>query len=240
MRIWQGGIAPGSLASFALSNPQAVSAELRDKLNAWAEYVTGPAAGLQSNPFGIYKWDTENFFNPNQNNRSWQSHVGLHDWWQGEDGRCIVTAWAAFTASTALDNPQLRILAYNQLNWICGVNPMGFCMIKDTGDRSCPRVYGAIGADTGTIINGLVATSDTDNSPAYDLGWRTNEVWSPYNAWMLMALSSMVYTDDCQYAKNQPGYGNSSGDFNGDCFVNLKDLAVFSADWLTCYSSDCP
>ncbi len=192
MQIWQQGIAPGALAAYILHHPDKASTEVKQKLEKWAEYVTGDKAGMKSNPFGIYKWDENSFFNPYQNGHSWKSNLGTHDWWQGEDGRYITNAWAAFTAAKALDDPELRTLGYNFVNYICGVNPLGNTMIVKVGDRPAQRIYGLIGEDKGTIINGLVANSEEDNSPSFDRGWRTNEVWLPYNAWMVIALSEMI------------------------------------------------
>lgn len=39
---------------------------------------------------------------------------------------------------------------------------------------------------------------------------------------------------DCEEAKKM--YGQFSGDFNGNCVVNLEDFAVIADDWLDCYN----
>ncbi len=40
----------------------------------------------------------------------------------------------------------------------------------------------------------------------------------------------------CLAAKAMPGYVPITGDIDGDCFVNLNDLAVFATHWLECNS----
>ena len=45
-----------------------------------------------------------------------------------------------------------------------------------------------------------------------------------------------VYATPCAAAKGTPGYLAPLGDFNGDCWVNLADFAIFAANWLKCTS----
>ncbi len=46
----------------------------------------------------------------------------------------------------------------------------------------------------------------------------------------------VVATTPCLAAKATPGYAPITGDIDGDCFVNLNDLAVFATHWLECNS----
>lgn len=46
-------------------------------------------------------------------------------------------------------------------------------------------------------------------------------------------VTVFVREDACQAAKAVPGYELIQGDFDEDCDVDLADLAVFSANWLT-------
>ena len=117
---------------------------------------------MKSNPLGIYKWDDKSFFNPYQNSHSWRS-----DWWQGESGGYLTNAWAAFVAAKALNRPKLRTLGYNLINFICRANPLGNTLTNKVGGSPPPRVYGLIGEDRGTIINGLVASADGRRDPKH-------------------------------------------------------------------------
>lgn len=49
-----------------------------------------------------------------------------------------------------------------------------------------------------------------------------------------------VGTDPCDAAQNTPDYTANIADFNGDCYVNMKDFATFALQWLYCDSLQCP
>jgi hypothetical protein len=67
---------------------------------------------------------------------------------------------------------------------------------------------------TGTYVLNVVATDLASNPPAQD------------------TLEIRVYADSCEAAQNNPnGYEAPSGDLNGDCVVDFRDLAIFMTDW---------
>lgn len=46
----------------------------------------------------------------------------------------------------------------------------------------------------------------------------------------------VVAADPCAAAQAKPDYEPIPGDFNGDCYVDIRDLSVFTAHWLECNS----
>lgn len=50
------------------------------------------------------------------------------------------------------------------------------------------------------------------------------------------AAEIFVGATPCDAAKAKPGYTATVGDFNNDCYVDIKDFAAFAAHWLECHS----
>lgn len=200
---WQAGIMPGCLANFAIKHPKSVPDGVKNALRRWTEY----ANPLSENVFGMPAWDRSHFLNPLVNGPGAQ--------W-GENGRYITNAWALSLAARWSGKAKLRTMALNNLNYVMGVNPAGVCMIHQKGERSQEGWWGLVRA--GSISNGMItisaaqgqpvetrpytgATADRkekNGAPAFVGGnqfpniYCTSEPWSPYNGWMLIALSEMV------------------------------------------------
>jgi hypothetical protein len=199
---WQAGIMPGCLADFAIKHPKSVPDGVKNMLQRWAEY-TGP---LSANVFELPAWDRGHFLNPRA---AW-----------GENGRYITNAWALLLTSKWSERPKLRTMAINNLNWVMGINPGGACMIHQKGERPQEGWWGMVrpGSISNGIINissaqvhpvetrpytGAVADKPADpkkrnGSPGFVGGnqfpniYCTSEPWTPYNGWMLIALSEMI------------------------------------------------
>ena len=113
-------------------------------------------------------------------------------------------AWAAAACAKALDQPELLQIAYNELDWLFGLNPLDLCMLHGAGSHHPARYhhrYSAIpghrdGAVPGAIPNGIgrpVRQPDLD-LPFMDEVNRdpsTDEPWIPYNGYYLCALAQM-------------------------------------------------
>lgn len=199
MDAWQGGIAPGCLADFAIKHPKDVPQGVKNTLRRWTEYVSV----LSANPFGMPAWDRNHFFNPIIN----------PPWQVAENGRYITNAWALMLGSKWSGKANLRTLGLNSLNWVLGVNPAGICMIRDKGERPQTQWWGMV--RPGSISNGMISIASTqgvdpsvrpiiasdnptkDDSPGlvgnqFGNTYVTSEPWTPYNGWMLIALAEMV------------------------------------------------
>ncbi|MEY2465893.1 MAG: hypothetical protein QOD03_414 [Verrucomicrobiota bacterium] len=127
-------------------------------------------------------------------------------WWQGENARLGSVATAARMAAKYFKDDKefsdrLQNYAWNQLNWILGLNPYDTCMLHGTG-RNNPfymffESYEYNNAPGG-IVNGITGGHDNPNDIDFNLGyavtgkdedWRWTEQWLPHAAWYLLAIS---------------------------------------------------
>ncbi|HTU34574.1 MAG TPA: glycoside hydrolase family 9 protein [Candidatus Acidoferrum sp.] len=125
-------------------------------------------------------------------------------WWQGENARLASLAAAARLAAPYFDNDprfkeDLERYASDQLDWILGRNPYGACMLNGSGRGSDPYMFFDSWQYTsapGSIVNGITAGLNSEDSIAYNLGyaitgkdtdWRWTEQWLPHAAWYLYA-----------------------------------------------------
>jgi hypothetical protein len=126
--------------------------------------------------------------------------------WQGENARLGSLASAArMTAEYFPEDPEfqtkLRMYAWNQLNWITGLNPYDVCMLHGSGHKNTSysffNSYEYTSAPGG-ICNGI--TSGVDNQDGIDFSvpyavsrrddsWRWEEQWLPHSTWYLLAIS---------------------------------------------------
>ncbi|HEY2083762.1 MAG TPA: glycoside hydrolase family 9 protein [Verrucomicrobiae bacterium] len=127
-------------------------------------------------------------------------------WWQGENARLSSLAAAARMAAKYFhDDPafchQLQGYAWDQLNWILGLNPYDCCMLQGTG-RNNPfymffdsyEYHNAPGGIVNGITSGYRDARDIDFDLQYsetgkDEDWRWGEQWLPHAAWYLLAAS---------------------------------------------------
>lgn len=165
------------------------------------------------NPFGVarqhFSIDNEirsGFFIPHQNESGY--------WWQGENARLAsLTAAAALGGSVLADEAQrygLKSFAVNQLNWILGMNPFGYCFLKGAGTVN-PEPYAAMpnhknhGDVDGGIANGITGSNASGEGiefwgasgmgVRYDHRWRWLEQWLPHSTWYLVAITALPALD---------------------------------------------
>jgi len=127
-------------------------------------------------------------------------------WWQGENARLSSLATAARMASKYFkDDPafhaQLQAYAWNQLNWILGLNPYDCCMLQGSGHNNpfymffdSYEYHNAPGGIVNGITGGYRDPHDIDFNLQYsetgkDEDWRWGEQWLPHDAWYLLAAS---------------------------------------------------
>jgi hypothetical protein len=96
---------------------------------------------------------------------------------------------------------RLEGYAWNQLNWILGLNPYDCCMLHGSGRNNIAYMFfesyeynNALGG----ICNGITGGLDNPHDIAFNLGyaatgkdedWRWSEQWLPHAAWYLYAVS---------------------------------------------------
>jgi Glycosyl hydrolase family 9/Cellulase N-terminal ig-like domain len=127
-------------------------------------------------------------------------------WWQGENARLSSMAAAARLATKYFkEDPtfcdQLQTYAWNQLNWILGLNPYDCCMMQGVGRNNVFYMYfksyeynNAPGGICNGITGGRTDPDDIDFNVGFavtgqDEDWRWSEQWLPHAAWYLYAIS---------------------------------------------------
>jgi hypothetical protein len=159
-----------------------------------------------TNPFGYARQLVQStnglrrtaFFYPHD------TETGL--WWQGENARLSSMAAAARLAAKYFkDDPafcdQLQAYAWDQLNWILGLNPYDCCMMQGAGRNNIFYMYfksyeynNAPGGICNGITGGVSNPDDIDFNLGFavtgkDEDWRWGEQWLPHAAWYLYAVS---------------------------------------------------
>jgi hypothetical protein len=127
-------------------------------------------------------------------------------WWQGENARLGSMAAAArmaakyFQADPAFRD-RLQEYAWNQLNWILGLNPYDCCMLHGAGRNNVAYMFfesyeynNAPGGICNGITGGRANPDDIDFNAGFavtgqDEDWRWSEQWLPHAAWFLYAIS---------------------------------------------------
>ncbi len=127
-------------------------------------------------------------------------------WWQGENARLGSIAAAARLAARHFKRDQafhdsLQAFAWDQLNWVLGLNPFDMCMLHGSG-RNNPEYLFFDGYEytnaPGGICNGITAglydEEDIDfhrksTQTGADDDWRWTEQWLPHGTWFLLAVA---------------------------------------------------
>lgn len=128
-------------------------------------------------------------------------------WWQGDNARIASLAAAARMAAPYFkqNDPgfykSLQKYAWDQLNWILGLNPFDVCMLDGHGHKN-PE-YNFLGTfqyttQPGGIVNGITSGMDNPDDIDFDIpysvtgkdnDWRWVEQWLPHAAWYMVAVS---------------------------------------------------
>lgn len=128
-------------------------------------------------------------------------------WWQGENARLASLATAARMAAPYFkqNDPKfsaaLEDYAWDQLNWILGLNPYNSCMLIGSGYNNPQYDFRGTWQYTsapGAIVNGISSGMDDQRDIAYEIpfavtghddDWRWEEQWLPHAAWYMLAVS---------------------------------------------------
>ncbi|MBN1384146.1 MAG: glycoside hydrolase family 9 protein [Elusimicrobia bacterium] len=83
-------------------------------------------------------------------------------------------------------------IAENQINWVLGKNPLGFCMISGVGTTNPWVVVSHCnkGPVRGGLPNGYVSPGDED-IPKWVIDWNSGEYWKPHNAMLLVLMAEL-------------------------------------------------
>lgn len=186
------GLALASLALFVARVPEAAAnSAYRQALLDSMHWL----AQRQSEPFRLAAGRSGRDRDMEQADRltQWGHHMELTS-----------NTWAAAACANALDQPELLQIAYSELDWLLGLNPLDLCMLQGAGSHHPARYhhrYASIpghrdGAVPGAIPNGI---GRRGSAPDLDMPFldevnrdpSTDEPWIPYNGYFLCALAEM-------------------------------------------------
>ncbi|UCE05137.1 MAG: glycoside hydrolase family 9 protein, partial [bacterium] len=160
-----------------------------------------------SNPFGYARQYVQNKKGDRRTSFFYPHDCESAPWWQGENARLgsLVTA-ARLTAKYFNHDKEfydkLQAYAWNQLNWILGLNPFDACMLHGSGRNNPWYMFfesyeytNAPGGICNGITAGLYDEDDIDFNVPFsvtgkDNDWRWGEQWLPHASWFLLAIST--------------------------------------------------
>lgn len=165
-------------------------------------HVTGEV----NNPFGYARQLVQNKEGVKRTAFFFPHDTEAAPWWQGENARLGSLATAARLAAPHFSNDaafqrKLQVYAWNQLNWILGLNPYDASMLHGTGRNNIAYMFFGTYQYTnapGGICNGITSGFYDENDIDWDLSysktgkdddWRWAEQWLPHAAWYLVATA---------------------------------------------------
>jgi len=160
-----------------------------------------------TNPFGYGRQLVQNKAGVRRTTFFFPHDTEVAPWWQGENARLASMATAAGLASKYFKQDRLfynrlQSYAWNQLNWILGLNPFDTCMLQGSGRNNPPYIFFDSYEYTnapGGICNGITAGFFDEDDIDFNLSvkqtgadndWRWGEQWLPHASWFLLALSA--------------------------------------------------
>lgn len=158
-----------------------------------------------NNPFGLARQYVQNVKGERRSTFFYPHDSETAPWWQGENARLGSLAAAARMTAKYVDDASLKAkleaYAWNQLNWILGLNPFDASMLEGTGRNNVQygffNTYQYTNAPGG-IVNGITAGLDNEHDIDLNRGyaetgkdndWRWAEQWLPHTAWYIYAIA---------------------------------------------------
>lgn len=160
------------------------------------------------NPFGYARQLVQNTNGVRRSAFFYPHDTETSPWWQGENARLGSLATAARLAAKVYQDSdpnfarQLRGYAWDQLNWILGLNPYDCCMMQGVGRNNVFYMYFKsyeYNCAPGGIVNGITGGRTDPDDIDFNIGfavtgqdedWRWSEQWLPHAAWYLYAVSA--------------------------------------------------
>jgi len=177
-------------AAFGVDHAAALRAALVAKANALLP--------LADNPFGVCAFgtpDNPNFFN---------TPAEATQWRVGTNSHLLGAAAVALMAYRHEPDPRYLRFAYDQINWVLGMNPFNTSLMEGCGDAFPPTYHHRYtfagvprGAVPGSVINGITYRGGGDDRPSLDLSgvdipaFESNECWLPHNVNYLVVLTHL-------------------------------------------------
>jgi len=154
----------------------------------------------RKNSFGIVPYGLFTGKDPGGNRKCgeyWYRYfVPLEHFWSGINGNLASSGIGLRKASRILNDPELKVYAQKQLDWIIGVNPFNSSTIVGVGYNQPKHFPGSSFSPQTPVLPGAVLNGiggDHDDQPAIGNGdWQISEYWTPMAAhtlWLMAELS---------------------------------------------------
>jgi len=114
-----------------------------------------------------------------------------NEWAGGLNSHVLCYAALLAKAGEVFEDRKYTDMAYRHLEWVMGANPFASCLMSGEGFRN-PYPFSVLtGLIPGGIMNGLSGDARDEPVLSFDCGsdYRTNEYWSPHNAFYEWTLS---------------------------------------------------
>lgn len=171
----------GALAFFVINFPDhPKSGIIKKHLETWMDLVVKESNTVS--PFGIAKKNFIYFESWNPNGVPPDTTRAFFN--RSEEGKAInpeygLGIWQALLIHKIIPKEEYLDHALNHINWIFGVNPRDFCMMKGIG-TNVPDIYPG-GMLDGCICHGIISDHGFDRPWLgtwinYDLDWRKDEI----------------------------------------------------------------
>ena len=87
-----------------------------------------------------------------------------------------------------IDRDDMMPFVWDQLNWVVGQNPLGYCMMDYYGWNLCPMIDDDLGTGRikGGVANGIIG--DSKDYPTWGVLWNSREYWIPHNAYLVALI----------------------------------------------------
>jgi len=172
---------------------------------AWKEMISEYTRNYllfiaRKNSFGIVPYGLFTGKDPGGNKKCgeyWYRYfVPLEHFWSGINGNLASSGIGLRKASRILNDPELKVYAQKQLDWIIGVNPFNSSTIVGVGYNQPKHFPGSSFSPQTPVLPGAVLNGiggDHDDQPAIGNGdWQISEYWTPMAAhtlWLMAELS---------------------------------------------------
>jgi len=120
-------------------------------------------------------------------------------WWVGINANLASAGVGLIKASKVLNDPELKVLAQKQLDWITGVNPFNSSTIVSVGHNQPIHFGGSTFLPSTPVLPGAVQNGlggDTADQPVIGNGnWQISEYWTPMVAFTLWLMAEISKTE---------------------------------------------
>ena len=202
-------ISRGCLEFISLCDLAAAFPEHRD-VTIWKGMISGYANQylsyfMQKNSFGIVPFGLFSKEDPGGDRKLgnyWYRYF-MHpelSWWVGINANLASAGVGLMKAAKVLNDPELKIAAQKQLDWIVGRNPFNSSTIISIGYNQPVQMMGSefkpfTPLIPGAVMNGLGGDKDDQPNLITKSNYQQSEYWTPmvaYTLWLMAEISAGI------------------------------------------------